>query len=403
MTLSITTLVLGPITGPTAFAIAGQQTTAATVGDTGILVAGHSLVELPDGTVVLAGGGATDPAGNPIVAVDLRRFDPQTQSFSVIPGAQLSHERGAATATGLLDGRVLYLGGSDGSGAARDTGDLFDPVAGTVTATASMSVPRVGHTATLLADGRVFVAGGITFIDPNDPIASINSVTPRTEIYNPSTNSWSNGPNLPDPRAGHAASRLNDGRVLVTGGVEVPSVFGLPFPAFSNDCQLYNPANNSLSGTGDFGGDRSLHSQITLADGRVLVAGGADGNLLTQNFSPLESCWTFSATAGGWTQVADLDTARAFANLHELPSGEVLAIGGFTTVDVIAVTGTPATGIERAGGTLASWTTSTSLLANRGAAVSLPVENADRVLITGAPVDGSGQPVLDDSAETYVP
>ena len=403
VTFSVGTGDFGPITNPTSFAIADEQTTALTVFGLGVLVAGHSLVELGDGGAVLAGGGATDLAGNPVSSLDLRAFDPQTQGFSVIAGAQLSHTRAGSTATRLLDGRVLYLGGTDEAGLVRNTGDLFDPVAGLVTATAPMNEPRFGHTATLLADGRVFVAGGLTFIDTADPLGSINSLTPGTELYDPATNTWSGGPNLPLPRAAHGASRLADGRVLLTGGIEVPSLFGIPLPGFSNDCRLYQPSNNSLSATGDFGGDRSLHSQITLADGRALLVGGAGGSILTQTITPLDSCWTFDAAAGNWTQVASLSTPRAFPNLHELPSGEILAIGGLATVDVVAVAGMSASGIESTDSSLGAWTLTTDLVVNRAAAVSLPVEGGARVLITGAPVDGAGMPIADDSAETYLP
>ena len=396
-------VVINELSNPTSFALCAPDESALTIGDLGILVAGHSLIELDDGTAILTGGGANDPAGVDTPADKLRSYDPQTQKWTEL-AATLSHERGAGTATKLDDGRVLYLGGTDELGVVRNDGDLYDPQTGLVTPITSMSTPRVGHTATLLADGRVFVCGGITSLVDGDPIGTINSVTDSSQIYDPGTDSWSNTTSLPEPRAGHAASLLQDERVLITAGVEVPSLFGVPLPAFSNDCQLYDPSNGSMNGTGDFGTDRSLHSQITLSDGRVLVVGGANGNLLTQSFSPVGSAWTYSAGVGGWTPVGSLVSPRAYANLHELPSGEVVVIGGFTTVDVIEITGTPATTIESNTTAFSSpWSVAGSMLLNRGAAISIPIEAGERVLITGAPIDALGAFVLDDSTETYVP
>ena len=109
-----------------------------------------------------------------------------------------------------------------------------------------MSSPRTQHTATLLADGRVFVAGGLEQFDLADRIASIATALSSTQVYDPDTNQWSGGPGLPLPRFGQAATRLPSGRVLLTCGIEVPSTFGVPLPEISSDCRRYDPGTNQL-------------------------------------------------------------------------------------------------------------------------------------------------------------
>jgi hypothetical protein len=384
-----------------AFALGASKTVTEVLGDLPLQVgAGHSLTLLADGRVLIAGGSVDDATGAALPGDKLILFRPSDQSFT-LSAATLSHPRSAHTATRLADGRVLFLGGSDDLGAARNTGDLYDPVSDSLVAIAPMAVPRVGHTATLLADGRVFVAGGITAINGADPIASINSITNNTQRYSPALGTWSSAPNLPLPRAGHAASRLVDGRVLLSGGLEVASLFGIPLPSFSRDCRAYQPSNNTLQDLPDFTGNRTLHAQLTLSDGRVVVAGGADGNLLTQTFFSLSSVFVFNPGSNSWSAAGSLLQSRAFHSLHELEGGQVLCVGGLASVDVISLSGSPAQGLEFAPLSIASWTQPGSLPKVRPGLQSIAIDGGDRVLLIGGPADPLGGTVIGDlSAET---
>src|SRR5262249_30212341 len=127
---------------------------------------------LPNGNVLIAGG-----TGDFGVSFDAELYDPSTEQFTL--AGNMSHIRFAQTATLLRDGTVLIAGGSTGvlwnTGAA--TAELFIPATGTFTSTADMTSPRIfGHTATLLMDGRVLIAGG--YNDPASPMANAELYVP---------------------------------------------------------------------------------------------------------------------------------------------------------------------------------------------------------------------------------
>src|ERR1035437_6962667 len=117
-----------------------------------------------------------------------------------------------------------------------------------------MSTARANHTATLLLDGRVLMAGG------GDA---------STELYSPTVGKFWPGGSMTAVQSSSTATRLRDGRVLVTGGYADQHVV--------DSAQLYDPATNSFSSAGSMTTRRSGHTATLLADGRVLIAGGADG------------------------------------------------------------------------------------------------------------------------------
>lgn len=401
ITLPGTTTLVDDISNSNSFALSLPGQVTATLGNLPLTLGGHTATALPDGRVLLCGGGGDDGSGIATGFDQVSVFDPQTQTFSTLPFT-LSGPRLAHVASLLPDGRVFLCGGTDDAGATLNTAEIVDPVAGTATPTAPMAVGRVGHSVTALADGRVWVAGGIINLDLADPVAALDAVTNGTQVYNPGTNSWSNGPNLSAPRAGQAATLMNDGRVLFSGGLRVPTIFFLPVPEISSDARIYNPANNSISNVGDFNGGRALHNQLLLPDGRVLAVGGLDGNLITQEFNTRSDCWVFNGS--NWTQVAGLGQARAFANLHVVSGNRVVVVGGLSDGDLLTQSGSAANQIELIDATtLSGWTSPTTTQQLRPALASAVIDGGERVLITGTPVDAMLQPLLDFGAETFLP
>ena len=127
------------------------------------------------------------------------------------------------TATLLSNGKVLVAGGISGDGITLNNAELYDPASGTWSITGSLNVPRVYHSATLLQNGKVLVAGGYTNL--SNPLSVFESNT--AELYDPATGAWSYNGNLNTSWGEHTATLLQNGKVLFAGELFV--VF-LPTP-----------------------------------------------------------------------------------------------------------------------------------------------------------------------------
>ena len=269
----------------TSFVLADQGDLHATLGDMARERKGHTATELPDGRVLLAGGEGLGPQGQPTVLSGWELYDPDTQSFTNYkelaewPAAQgMGAKRARHTASTLQDGRVLLAGGYGLGGLVQTATDIFDPAQGAqgspFSPAAPLAQPRVFHSATVLADGRVFVAGGSTLYDVGDAVASFNATLASTEIYDPATDSWSPGPNLPRRLAGHGASLLSDGRVLLTGGMAKAPGPAAPPAAQTDEAWYFDPVGNAISPAPPLATSRAFHSQIATGDGGAMVQGG---------------------------------------------------------------------------------------------------------------------------------
>ena len=176
----------------------------------------------------------------------------------------MSVARSGQTATLLADGKVLVAGGAD-----RDPQSCTTPRRRTFAPTGSMSVARPGATATRLPDGDVLVAGGCCE-HANRNLASV-------ELYDPGTGVWTTTGSMHFPRSGHTATLLADGRVLVAGGVCNGVAYGCDFSSFyaaQRTAEIYDPATGSWSDTGRMQVGREFQTATLLPDGKVLVAGG---------------------------------------------------------------------------------------------------------------------------------
>jgi hypothetical protein len=246
----------------------------------------HTATRLADGRVLLVGGGVTEAgqAGTPDVNTlpPPEIYDPATGTFTTTAG-NTTIPRIFSTATLLPDGKVLIAGGmtmalpADGAspdpnaeGMPTAVAELFDPATGTFTATGSMTTPRMWHTATVLADGRVLFVGGTVDFDATGQAMTPDPTMMSAEIYDPATGTFTTtgGPSL--PRLGSAATLLNDGRVLVTGGTDTDNATP---ESFAKTAELFDPGAGTFSPTGDMASGHAFHTATTLSDGRVLVAG----------------------------------------------------------------------------------------------------------------------------------
>ncbi|HBI16280.1 MAG TPA: hypothetical protein DDY20_12365 [Desulfobulbaceae bacterium] len=263
----------------------------------------HTATLLADGRVLVAGGyGYANSTIESTVNPEI--YYPAAKIWSL--ATPLAAGRSNHTATLLADGRVLVAGGY--RGAFLNSAELYDPSTNTWSAASQLAAGRGYHTATLLADGRVLVAGG-----HNNTESLVIA-----ELYDPSTNTWSAAGSLTVARFGHTATLLADGRVLVAGGEHI---------AFLDSAELYDPATNTWSAAGSLTVARSHHTATLLADGRVLVAGGQVGwEILGDIFT--ESAELYDPAANTWSAAGNLAAFQGHHTATLLPDGRVLVAGG---------------------------------------------------------------------------
>ncbi len=190
----------------------------------------------------------------------LRAQDPQGVNTWALMGTTPHALTGAASVV-LDDGRTVILGGKTEDGTATDGVVAFDPATNAFTSIGQLLAPRVGHTATLLKDGRVLVAGGIL----NDVINS------DVEVVDLASGASTLIASLIQPRTGHAAATLSDGTVLMVGGTTIDGVVLRSAELFDPETSAVTPVFGSMQIA------RRDASATTLIDGRVLVVGGNDG------------------------------------------------------------------------------------------------------------------------------
>ena len=230
----------------------------------------------------------------------------EAQTFSLT--GLMNYARVSHTATLLTNGMVLVAGGSGPSGIL-SSAELYNPTTGTWTNTGSMNVARDVHTATLLTNGMVLVAGGET---------TNNTILSSAELYDPVTGTWTTTGLLNTARENHTATLLTNGMVLVAGGNNNGGQF--------SSAELYNPATGIWINTGSLNTARELHTANLLTNGMVLVAGGRNSS----SAADLSSTELFNPTTGTWTTTGSMRAGREEHTAVLLTNGMVLVAGGLT-------------------------------------------------------------------------
>jgi N-acetylneuraminic acid mutarotase len=218
---------------------------------------------LEDGRVLIAGGESARNTPQLIAEI----YDPATNTF--IQTGNLNRGRFAHTATLLNDGNVLFIGGSSGNSTVLASAEIYDPTTGTSTPTGDLSLVRYKHAAVLLQDGKVLVLGGS---DEND----WNGQYTSAEVYDPSTDTFTRTADLNQERfkLADAVVLLNNGDVLVGGG--------------NRQVEIYD-ARNQRFVPGEKLDDDYYSSVLTrLQDGRVLITGGYNSQI-----QPSDKAWIY--------------------------------------------------------------------------------------------------------------
>ncbi|RAY12574.1 hypothetical protein DPM19_23515 [Actinomadura craniellae] len=246
-------------------------------------------------------------------------YDPVAGTWSVTSGG-MDTARFAHSATPLPDGTVLVAGGTGARGAALPSAELFDPVAGTWDAAAPMTDARSGHRAVALPGGRVLVVGGAL------PTGGADAALAHCEIYDPETGEWTPTGSLVTPRRGHQATLLADGSVLVTGGAApgTPATGGY-HPGALAAAERYDPGTGVWTPVAAMPGGRRGHRAVLLRSGGVLVVGGTGGPTTAGGY---RSAVRYDPAADTWTATGPLGTGRYDFAAVELADGRVVATGG---------------------------------------------------------------------------
>lgn len=206
----------------------------------------------------------------------------------------LNFPRIGHSATLLANGQVLVAGGEDSQSHLIAAAELYNPATGTWTVTGSLTTPRIDHTSTLLANGDVLVAGGVNA-----------GYTATAELYNPSTGRWSATGSMSVPRAFAGAALLKNGQVLMAGGSNLEGTS-------NTTAELYTPVTGTWTTTTDMPSNHTSPATL-LASGKVLVVGG--GGVI------------YDPSTAQWTATGPLYYGITGGTAALLRNGDVLAYG----------------------------------------------------------------------------
>lgn len=309
----------------------------------------HTATLLPNGKVLVAGGKVGTSGGlTPQVAASAELYDPVSGTWSAT--GSLTTARWEHTATLLANGTVLVAGGFDGTGTVLSSAELYNPATGTWSSTGSLTTARASYTATLLSNGTVLAASGLSN-NPAPAPAPPQINTASAELYDPVSGTWAATGSVIQPTTGGTATLLGNGKVLVDGGTYA----GTPNQGYPYD-QLYDPVAGSWSAAASNPIPQLVSQTATLLpNGMVLIAGGNQGGA-----SPGSSaaCSLYDPVAGTWSATGSLSTMRANHTATLLPNGTVLVAGGimneYNAIAPGAEIYDPSSGIWSPAGTLAA-------------------------------------------------
>lgn len=292
--------------------------------------ANAAAIRLGDGRVLICGGTATGEVGGVLASAEL--YDPIAHKFT--PIVSMTVPRAGHTITMLNDGHVLITGGVQNVGFRSElaSAEIYDPTTETFVDTGSMSVPREGHTATLLRDGRVLVVGG-----SDNGTHTLDTA----EIYDPVAGTFSPTGNLNQPRIAHVAALLGSGKVLIAGGGRG----GMPGGYISYDtAETYDPARGRFNTVrAHMNSDRVGAAAVKLADGRVLIVGGKSGRVVMSrvpnlaSLTPLNTAEIFDPELQSFIKTGDMRDVHYLPTTTLLNNGQVLVVGGWTIKGPVVV------------------------------------------------------------------
>ncbi len=298
---------------------------------------------LNDGTVLLAGGNASDSSANFLNTGEI--YNPQQGTFTAITNTTMSNPRAGHTATLLNTGQVLLAGGADGSAPWKfgttgvkvsNTADLYDPATRSFAQTGNMNYPRAGATATVLQDGTVLIVGGVA--------------APAEIYYSDGTFRPTGTPII--SRAYHTATLLANGKVLIAGGLTLNST--VTQDAATSSAELYDPGCSCftlLSSTMSI--PREMHTATLLSSGVVVMIGGTSDGVnglgTAEVYDPKvgpQGAFIKTISGTSTTQIGPMITARMRHTAAVLSNGMILVAGGANPTQTSTTNWTPIAAAE---------------------------------------------------------
>ncbi|MGP3690085.1 Kelch repeat-containing protein [Streptomyces sp. IBSNAI002] len=310
------------MTSPTAAAATGSWKKTGDLPSAASWHGQHDGPVLLDGRRVFVAGGA-DAKGSAVDKAAL--YDPAAEKWKA--AKPMRFPRRHHTVTRLDNGSILVVGGTSAPGRiapALASVEVYDPAHDTWTAVDDLHQARWGHSAVLLDDKTVLVAGGVA-TRSGDSLGALRTA----EIYHADTGKWTVATEMNDARTGHGAVLFKGGQVLVCGGtapVSGPADAALAF------CELYNPATKTWTPTGSMSARRSGHRTVRASDTTALVVGGAlPGTPGDGTFDPYHALTAerFDLARGQWTPLPPLPgRGREAHRVVPLGTGSFLLVGG---------------------------------------------------------------------------
>lgn len=224
---------------------------------------------------------------------------------SVSLASPMLEARSGHSATLLQDGKVLIAGGMRHNQDFYSSAELYDPATGKFQATGAMALARVGHAAVLLRSGKVLIVGGWVGHDCTD----------FAELYDPATGKFAALSRMTAKRGQPGATLLGSGDVLITGGADHLAPGGV------SSAEIFHAATSKFEPVGPMHAARISHTDSLLNDGRVLIVGGR-GDTVTA------SAELYDPATRQFVVTGSLLTARHKHSAGLLPDGRVLIAGG---------------------------------------------------------------------------
>jgi hypothetical protein len=313
--------------------------------------------------------------------------------FTLAPGS-LAVPRTNHTATLLEDGTVLVAGGFSNAFncAALNTcyiqgSDRFNPASGIFASGPKMVEPRSQHTATRLRNGQVLIAGG------NNSTGFLAA----TEVFNPAAGGFTSSGSMAQGRRQHTTTLLSNGKVLVAGGFAIDSAGNKSLASG----ELYDPAAGTFSNTGVMSTARTDHAAVLLNNGKVLIAGGnipCTPTLCGTVLNALASAELYDPDTNLFSATGSMTIARFQHTATVLPSGLVVVAGG-VTVDAANSQYVPTASIEIYDPATGTFSAGGTMVVARTAHTATVLNNG-QILFTGG-IGMAGGPMK--SAELYTP